>query len=409
MKKNVIITGATGMVGEGQLIRPMKLFLVYLMLFLTTTLGAQGVRARDLGIPFDGTPGRLNAITDVEGVEVGHVTLIQGEGKLIVGKGPVRTGVTALFPRGKKYDPVFAGWATLNGNGEMTGTTWLKESGFLEGPIMITNTHSVGIVRDAVIEWEYKNNYLDPLPEEPGLFWALPVVAETYDGDLNDINGFHVKKHHVFEALDSAKTGMVAEGNVGGGTGMICHSFKGGIGTSSRQVRVGTDIYTIGVLVQANYGTRASLTIAGVPVGKEITDLMPVLNPVQGNEDRGSIIVIVATDAPLLPHQLERMARRVPIGISRVGGYGGNSSGDIFVAFSTANKGASARDKVLSVEMIPNEKLSPFFEATAQATEESIINALVAAEDMTGKNYTKVYALPKERVVEILKEYNRIR
>jgi D-aminopeptidase len=382
-----------------------------LVLFLATSsaIVAQNRRARDLGIPLEGIPGDLNAITDVRGVEVGQVTLISGEGKLIVGKGPVRTGVTAILPRGKKYDPVFAGWFTLNGNGEMTGTTWVEESGFLEGPVMITNTHSVGIVRDAVIEWEYKNNIFDPLPDEPNVFWALPVVAETYDGDLNDINGFHVKKEHVFDALNNAKSGKVDEGNVGGGTGMICHDFKGGTGTSSRKVTVGSKVYTLGVLVQANYGIRRTFTVAGVPVGKEITDLMPEIDPVKKDEDRGSIIVIVATDASLLPHQLKRLARRVPIGISKMGGYAGNSSGDIFIAFSTANPGAANRVENQQLEMIPNEEMSPFFEATSQATEESILNALIAAKDMTGKNNTKVYALPQDRLIEILKKYNRIK
>jgi len=384
---------------------------VLLVLFLATTsaIDAQRARARDLGIPLDGIPGDLNAITDVRGVEVGQVTLISGEGKLIVGKGPVRTGVTAILPRGKKYDPVFAGWYTLNGNGEMTGTTWVEESGFLEGPVMITNTHSVGIVRDAVIEWEYKNNIFDPLPDEPNVFWALPVVAETYDGDLNDINGFHVRKEHVFDALNNAKSGKVDEGSVGGGTGMICHDFKGGTGTSSRKVTVGSKNYTLGVLVQANYGIRRTFTVAGVPVGKEITDLMPEIDPLKKDEDRGSIIVIVATDAPLLPHQLKRLARRVPIGISKMGGYAGNSSGDIFIAFSTANPGAANRVENQLLEMIPNEEMSPLFEATSQATEESILNALIAAKDMTGKNNTKVYALPQDRLIEILKKYNRIK
>src|SRR5664279_1517346 len=305
----------------------MKIFLsLFLILVASMKIEAQDIRARDLGIPLNGTPGDLNTITDVKGVEVGQVTLISGDGKLIVGKGPVRTGVTAILPRGKKYDPVFAGWFTLNGNGEMTGTTWVEESGFLEGPVMITNTHSVGIVRDAVIEWEYKNNFFDPLPNEPNVFWALPVVAETYDGDLNDINGFHVKKEHVFDALNNARSGKVDEGSVGGGTGMICHDFKGGIGTSSRRVTVGSKVYTLGVLVQANYGIRRTFTVAGVPVGKEITDLMPEIDPVKKDEDRGSIIVIVATDAPLLPHQLKRLARRVPIGIGRMGGFAGNGS-----------------------------------------------------------------------------------
>jgi D-aminopeptidase len=388
----------------------MKIFLsLFLILVASMKIEAQDIRARDLGIPLNGTPGDLNAITDVKGVEVGQVTLISGEGKLVVGKGPVRTGVTAILPRGKKYDPVFAGWYTLNGNGEMTGTTWVEESGFLEGPVLITNTHSVGVVRDAVIEWEYKNKLFDPLPDEPDVFWALPVVAETYDGDLNDINGFHVKRDHVFEALNNARSGKVAEGCVGGGTGMICHGFKGGIGTSSRKVTVGSRVYTIGVLVQANYGTRESLTIAGVPVGKEIPDLMPDIDPLKKDEDHGSIIVVVATDAPLLPHQLKRLARRVPIGIGRMGGFAGNGSGDIFIAFSTANPGAANREEDRNLVMIPNEQMSPLFEATAQATEESILNALVAAKDMTGKNNTKVYALPHDRLIEILKKYNRIK
>lgn len=388
----------------------MKIMLFLLLLMITSiSVNAQVPRARDLGIPLEGIPANLNAITDVGGVEVGHVTLISGEGKLIVGKGPVRTGVTAILPRGKKYDPVFAGWYTLNGNGEMTGTTWVEESGFLEGPVMITNTHSVGIVRDAVIEWQYKNKYFEPLPDEPDAFWALPVVAETYDGDLNDINGFHIKKEHVFDALNNASTGKVAEGNVGGGTGMICHEFKGGIGTSSRKVEIGSKVYILGVLVQANYGIRRSFTVAGVPVGKEIPDLMPDWDTLNNTEDRGSIIVVIATDAPLLPHQLKRLAKRVPIGISRVGGFAGNSSGDIFIAFSTANPGASKTEGDQNIEMISNENMSPLFEATAQATEESILNALIAAKDMTGINNTKIYALPHDRLINIMKKYNRIK
>lgn len=387
----------------------MKYILVFLItLLLTCHAYGQKNRARDLGIPLDGKTGALNAITDVKGIEVGHTTLISGEGKLLVGEGPIRTGVTAVFPRGKDYDPVFAGWYSLNGNGEMTGTTWVEESGFLEGPIMITNTHSVGVVRDAVVEWQFKNNHFDPLPDEPDVFWALPVVAETYDGDLNDINGFHVKKEHAFAALNSAKSGPVEEGNVGGGTGMICHQFKGGIGTASREVQIDANTYTLGVMVQANYGTRESLTIAGVPVGKEITDRKIIWDPLKPDQDRGSIIVIVATDAPLLPHQLKRLARRVPIGISRLGGYGGNGSGDIFIAFSTANAGAADREKGQEVEMLPNDKMSVLFEATAQATEESILNALVAAETMVGKNNTTVYELPEDEVIEILKKYGRI-
>jgi L-aminopeptidase/D-esterase-like protein len=386
-----------------------RIISIFIVILLCSQSYGQKPRARDLGIPLDGKTGKLNAITDIMGIEVGHTTLISGKGKLVVGSGPIRTGVTAVLPRGKEYDPVFAGWYSLNGNGEMTGTTWVEESGFLEGPIMITNTHSVGVVRDAVVEWQFKNKYFDPLPNEPDIFWALPVVAETYDGDLNDINGFHVKKEHAFSALNNAKSGAVDEGNVGGGTGMICHLFKGGIGTSSREVIIDSTTYTIGVLVQANYGSRESLTIAGVPVGKEITNQMPLWDPIRTEEDRGSIIVIVATDAPLLPHQLKRLARRVPIGISRLGGYGGNSSGDIFIAFSTANNEAADREKTQMVEMIPNDKMSRLFEATAQATEESILNALVAAETMVGKNNTTVYELPEKKVIEILKKYGRIK
>lgn len=386
----------------------MKYFIAAaLLIFCSGVLSGQKQRARELGIPLDGTPGPLNAITDVKGVEVGHTTIISGNGELKVGAGPVRTGVTVIFPKGKVYDPVFAGWYSLNGNGEMTGTTWVEESGFLEGPIAITNTHSVGIVRDALVAWQYEHNIFDPLPNEPGVFWALPIVAETYDGDLNDINGFHVTKEHVYSALNTASSGKVKEGNVGGGTGMICHEFKGGIGTSSRMVNAGGAAYTVGVLVQANYGVRSALTIAGVPVGKEIKDLMPEINYKTPDKERGSIIVIVATDAPFLPHQLKRLARRVPIGISRLGGYGGNGSGDIFIAFSTATTGAANRQDVQSLKMLPNEMQSQFFKATAEATEEAILNALMAAETMVGKNNSKVYELPQQRMMEILKKYNR--
>jgi D-aminopeptidase len=363
------------------------------------------VRARYLGIPFDGVPGPFNAITDVEGVTVGQKTLIRGEGPLVVGAGPVRTGVTAILPRGKSYDPVFAGWYSLNGNGEMTGTTWVEESGLLEGPVMITNTHSVGVVRDAVIEWQYRNNLFDPLPDDPEVFWSLPVVAETYDGDLNDINGFHVGKDDAIQALDTARTGWVAEGNTGGGTGMACHQFKCGTGTASRQLDLGGNTYTLGVLVQANYGLRDTLTIAGVPVGREITDLMPEYRP--QNQEYGSIIVVVATDAPLLPHQLKRLARRVPMGIAKVGGYASNGSGDIFIAFSTANPGVGARTGIQKTEMLPNDQMSPLFLATVQATEEAIINALVAAETMTGINNNTKHAIPHDRLQQAMKKYNR--
>jgi|TARA_B100001971_G_C18199576_1_gene543681 L-aminopeptidase/D-esterase-like protein len=382
-------------------------FLLFSLLNLHQTLFAQNKpRARDLGISFDGISGPLNSITDVDGVEVGHKTLIRGDGKLEVGKGPVRTGITAVLPRGKKYDPVFAGWYALNGNGEMTGTTWVEESGFLEGPVMITNTHSVGVVRDAVIEWQFKNSFFDPLPNEPDVFWALPVVAETYDGDLNDINGFHVKKEDVFRALDSANSGSVSEGNVGGGTGMVCHQFKGGIGTASRQLNEELGGYTIGVLVQANYGSRETLTISGVPVGKEISDFIPEFKST--DEGNGSIIVIVATNAPLLPHQLKRIARRVPMGIAKVGGYASNGSGDIFIAFSTANSEVSNREEKQKLEMLPNDQMSSLFLATVQATEEAIINALIAADTMIGINGNTVYSIPHDRLIEVLKKYHRM-
>jgi D-aminopeptidase len=398
------------MISKKNFMKNMKTCITVILAFgISLSIQGQDKRARELGINLDGTPGNLNSITDVAGVEIGQTTLISGEGKLIVGTGPVRTGVTAILPRGKKYDPVFAGWYALNGNGEMTGTTWIEESGFLEGPIMLTNTHSVGVVRDAVIEWQFKNNIFDPLPDEPDIFWALPVVAETYDGDLNDINGFHIKKEHVFEALDNAKTGMVTEGNTGGGTGMICHEFKGGIGTSSRLITIGDITYTLGVLVQSNYGSRETLVIDGVPVGKELDDLMPEINPVKKDKDRGSIIVVVATDAPLLPHQLKRIARRVPMGISRVGGYASDSSGDIFIAFSTANSGAANREINRELIMLPNDLISPLFEATVQATEEAIINSMLAAQTMTGKNNTVVYELPEDRLLGILRKYNRIK
>jgi D-aminopeptidase len=360
-------------------------------------------RARDLGIPFDGTPGKYNAITDVVGVEVGYTTLIEGNGKLVVGKGPVRTGVTAIFPRGKgSLDRVFAAWFTLNGNGEMTGTTWVDESGGLGSPVLITNTHSVGIVRDAVIEWYSKrmkgSDYSGDI--------SLPVVAETWDGFLNDINGFHVKKEHVFEAMESATSGPIREGNVGGGTGMVAHQFKGGTGTSSRKLDANDGGYTVGVLVQANYGRRSLLSIAGVPVGKEITDLMPVDKE---DKDQGSIIVVVATDAPLLPHQLERLVKRVSLGIGTMGGRGGNSSGDIFIAFSTANPEVSKNEGIAHLEMLPNDRITPLFEATTAATEEAIVNAMIAAETMEGINGNKVYAIPHDRLISVLKKYNRIK
>src|ERR1700742_4379427 len=364
-------------------------------------------RARDLGIPFDGTPGPLNAITDVAGVTVGHTTLISGEGKLQVGKGPVRTGVTAILPRGKESmnTSVFAGWWSLNGNGEMTGTTWVEESGFLEGPVMITNTHSVGVVRDAVIQWRVSHGAADA----SGYWWSLPVVAETWDGWLNDTNGFHVKPEHAFHAIDTAASGPVQEGSVGGGTGMIWNSFKGGIGTSSRRFTIkGAGEYTVGVLVQCNYGTKNNLRIAGIPVGREIDAPMPYAETRFENEDRGSIIVVVATDAPLLPTQLKRLARRVSLGLGRDGSISGDGSGDIFIAFSTANPGASANDHVLDLKMLPNDLIEPVFESTVFATEEAIVNSMIAADTMVGVDNHKVIGLPHDQLRAILKKYNRL-
>jgi D-aminopeptidase len=368
--------------------------------FLLSTVTAQtGPRARDLGVPFDGTPGQFNAITDVKGVEVGHTTLISGNGPLKVGVGPVRTGVTAILPRGHNFmDSVFAGWFTLNGNGEMTGTTWVEDSGFLEGPVMTTNTHSVGVVRDAVIAWRVKH----APPDEEGYWWSLPVVAETWDGDLNDVNGFHVKAEDAFHALDTAKNGPVEEGSVGGGTGMICNEFKGGIGTSSRVLDPKFGGYTVGVLVQCNYGMRSQLRIAGVPVGREIGE------QTVRNDDVGSIIVVVATDAPLIPTQLKRVARRVSLGLGRDGSFSGDGSGDIFIAFSTANSGANRIKGVRQLEMLPNQRLNPIFLATVQATEEAIVNAMVAAKTMKGINDREVMGLPHDRLREVLKKYNRL-
>ena len=375
-------------------------------------------RARDLGFPIGGTAGALDAITDVAGVEIGHTTLISGSGRLVVGKGPIRTGVTVIHPRGKgNPDPVFGAWFTLNGNGEMTGTTWLQESGVLEGPIAITNTHSVGVVRDAILQWQVGKPGMQP--------WGLPVVAETYDGGLNDINGFHVKPEHVISALDAAKGGSVLEGAVGGGTGMVCHGFKGGIGTASRKLPPEQGGYTVGVLVQCNYGARRDLRIAGVPVGEEIQDLLPCFanaaaapagsprlcngasSTSREDDGAGSIIVVVATDAPLLPHQLKRIATRVSLGVGRMGGWGQNPSGDIFVAFSTANAGAAGTNDTTMVRMLANGRISPLFTATAQATEEAIVNAMLAAETMTGANDFRVFALPVDRVKAIMKKYGR--
>ncbi|HEY1471205.1 MAG TPA: P1 family peptidase [Candidatus Acidoferrum sp.] len=387
-------------------------FLLCLTLTLCfTTVSAQEKvpakpRARDLGVPFDGTPGPLNAITDVPGVAVGHTTLISGEGKLVIGKGPVRTGVTAVLPRGKDtmMDPVFAGWFSQNGNGEMTGTTWIEESGFLEGPVMITNTHSVGVVRDAVIQWRVNHGQ----PDATGYWWSLPVVAETWDGWLNDINGFHVKPEHAFHAMDSAHSGAVEEGNVGGGTGMVCNGFKGGIGTSSRVLPAKNGGYIIGVLVQCNYGSRQNFRVAGIPVGREIKSEDPYAYQPSAISEQGSIIIVIATNAPLLPTQLKRLAHRATLGIGRDGSISGNGSGDIFIAFSTANSGASSAKRPVDVKMVPNDSLDPVFAATVEATEEAVINAMIAAESMTGIDNHHVTALPHNQLKAVLKKYNRL-
>ena len=368
---------------------------------------SQKPRARDIGVQFEGTPGRFNAITDVKGVEVGHSTIIIGSGKNEIGKGPVRTGVTAIFPRGKKFNPVYANWYSLNGNGEMTGTTWVTESGFLETPIMITNTNSVGVVRDAVLKWFVDTNWYG----DDQWWYTYPVVGETYDGFLNDIYGFHVQEKHVYEAIENAKSGPVAEGNIGGGTGMLTLGFKGGIGTSSRKVKINNKTYTLGAIVQSNFGSKRNLTISGVPIGKELKDTLNlVFNAPPANkrqEGDGSIIVIVATDAPLFPHQLKRISHRIPLGIGAVGGRGSNGSGDIFLAFSTANPKAFNRKNSGTVKTFPNDKISPLFEATVQVVEESIVNAMIAAETMEGINNNKAYALPHGKLMEILKKYNR--
>ena len=348
-------------------------------------------RARDLGIPFDfGAPGRWNAVTDVPGVEVGHVTLIEADA--------VRTGVTAVLPRGKgesSRDQCFGGFFSLNGNGEMTGTAWLEESGLLEGPVLITNTNSVGVVRDAVIAYAARRWG----PKGYQELWSLPVVAETWDGYLNDIYGMHVKAEHAVQAIDGAASGPVAEGNVGGGTGMVCYEFKGGIGTASRVLAGDGGGYTVGVLVQANFGLRHQLRIAGLPVGCELREGLVY------SKDKGSIIIVVATDAPLLPHQLKRLARRAALGVARTGSVAGNTSGDLFVAFSTANPKAAQTTGLTTLEILPNDRMGPLFEATVGATEEAVVNALVAGRTMRGHEGHEVLALPHEKVQEILRRH----
>ena len=383
---------------------------IWTILLFASSIFSQQPRARDLGIPFFGKSGELNSITDVAGVEVGYSTIISGKGANIVGKGPVRTGVTAIFPRGKekKFSPVFANWYSLNGNGEMTGTTWITESGFLETPIMITNTNSVGTVRQAVLKWYVDTDWY----KSEDWWYTYPVVAETYDGFLNDIYGFHVKEEHVLEAINNATTGKIQEGNVGGGTGMTCLGFKGGTGTASRQFKIRDSTYILGALVQANFGAKFNLTIAGAPVGQELRDTLnyemkkpPMSNRQEGD---GSIIVVIATDAPLLPHQLKRIAQRVPLGIGNVGGRGSNGSGDIFIAFSTANENAFNRKEIVQIESLPNDQMNWIFQSTVQAVEEAIINAMIAAADMEGINGNKAYAIPHNLLIETLKKYNRI-
>ena len=388
-----------------------KTAIIFIGLLSCYQVYSQKPRARDLGIPFVGTPGVFNAITDVKGVEVGYSTIITGKGNNTVGNGPVRTGVTAIFPRGKakKFSPVYANWYSLNGNGEMTGTTWVTESGFLETPIMITNTNSVGVVRDAVLKWYVDTDWYSG----EDWWYTYPVVAETYDGFLNDIYGFHVKEKHVLEAIENSSSGQIAEGNIGGGTGMMCLGFKGGTGTSSRVLKIKDSSYTVGAIVQSNFGAKRNLSIAGVPVGVELKDtLNSVFNgppKSRRQEGDGSIIVIVATDVPLLPHQLKRIAQRIPLGIGIVGGRGSNGSGDIFLAFSTANEGAFNRDDIASITSMPNDLLMPVFEATVQVVEEAIINAMIAAETMEGINGNTSYAIPHDVLVETLQKYNRIK
>ncbi|MGH8249674.1 MAG: P1 family peptidase [Steroidobacteraceae bacterium] len=372
-----------------------------LLMAIATAVSAADPRARELGVPFEGEPGPLNAITDVAGVTVGQVTLIED---LANGR-RVRTGVTAILPRGRGSIriPVFGGSTVLNGAGEMTGRAWIEESGMLDGPVMLTNTYSVGTVHQATIAWRVRQGKAD----SSGYYWATPVVAETWDGYLNDDIGFHVKPAHVDTALETAAAGPVAEGNVGGGTGMVCHGFKCGIGTSSRRVAIAGRTHTIGVLVQSNYGTRESLRIAGVPVGRHIEGGRP--DPEASSDgDSGSIIIVVATDAPLLPHQLERVARRAGMGLARMGSFAGNGSGDIFVAFSTANAKAMDGGRVASAQFLENGRLDGIFEATVQATEEAIVNSMVAARDMQGNAGHAVRALPQEELKALLKSYGRL-
>ena len=361
---------------------------------------AQKPRGRDLGLAFPGTPGPHNAITDVEGVEVGTVTLISGDGPLVVGQGPVRTGVTAILPRGKAGAnvPCAAGYYALNGNGEMTGTVWIEEAGELQTPITITNTHSCGVTRDATIRWLVARSI------GMGQDWGLPVAAETYDGDLNDINGFHVTAEHVLEALDRARGGPVEMGSVGGGTGMLTYDFKAGNGSASRRVAIAGETYTLGVFVQSNFGRREDFMVLGVPVGQHVGH-----GKLRG-KDQGSVIAIVATDAPLMAHQLKRIARRVPMGLARTGTVGNNSSGDIFLAFSTANAEAFAQRGGGAVNMraLPNTSLDGLFKATVEATEEAVIDAMLAANTMVGRDGNTAIALPHDMLIDVMRKFGRM-
>ncbi|MEP6700728.1 MAG: P1 family peptidase [Bacteroidota bacterium] len=377
----------------------MKLIPTFLFLLVCFTSFGQK-RARDLGIPFDGTTGKFNAITDIPNVEVGYSTIIKGTGKWKVGEGPVRTGVTIVLPKGKTQDSYNVGYFIFNGDGEMTGIPYTQDYGRCAGPIGITNTNSVGIVRDAIGQWRYqKFGSKNPID----FSFGLPIVAETWDGGLNDINGYHVKKENVFEAINSASGGRIAEGSVGGGTGMMCYWFKGGTGTSSRMVKIGTKQYTVAVLVQANHGRREDLVIAGVPVGKEITDLEPI-----EKEEDGSIIIIIGTDAPLLSSQLNLVAKRAALGMGRTGTIGNTGSGDIFLAFSTNRSEYDSLTKTMTTRSLTKSNLDPVFRATVEATEEAIINAMVAAQDMEGINGNKVFAIPHNRLRDVMKKYNRL-
>ena len=382
--------------------KKLNLILFFLVGLNSLALTQETERARDLGIIFSGTTGKLNAITDVSGVMVGHKTIV----KDLENNKAVRTGVTVILPRGEETmnDSVFGGWFSLNGNGEMTGTSWIEESGYLEGPIALTNTHSVGLVHDALIRWRVAQGS----PDVTGFWWSLPVVAETYDGYLNDINGFHVKSSDVFEALENAKAGPVNEGNVGSGTGMICHAFKCGIGTASRIVEIENKEYTVGVLVQANYGSRENLRIGGISIGELYQPERSASLKDNSLKGDGSIIIVIATDAPLLSHQLKRLARRATLGLGRLGSIARNGSGDIFVAFSTANKISADGEVEKNLAMVKNDYINPIFQATVEATEESIVNALIAGEDMVGHLGRRVDAIDESMLINILKDHNRL-